>query len=195
MNPLRSMILALFNRRAEKTLKDVVKLLPLHEKAAVADLGCGGGIYSLEFAERIGEQGEVYAIDVNASHLAYTREKLRKAGIVERLTLVLAEENDSLLPDASVDLIFSRNSYHHIKDPVGYFKKISRALKPGGSLAVIDYIGNTGSGGSAQHTHHRQGHSTKPETIRGDLAEAGFRCVSQYDHLPGQSFQIFEKAG
>lgn len=195
MNPLRRLMLAFFNRRAKKTLDKVVNRLPLWEEAAVADLGCGGGIYTLEFADRIGGRGEVYAVDVKSSHLAYTREKVRKAGLAERLILVLAEEDDSLLPGASVDLIFSRNNYHHIKDPVVYFQKISRALKPGGSVAIIDYDGSPGNGRQTLRAGQRRGHSTRPEKIREDLAGAGFECITRYDHLPGQSFQIFKKAG
>lgn len=186
MNPLRRVMLALLNRRAKKTLDEVVNRLPLRKETAVADIGCGGGIYTLEFADRIGERGEVYAVDVKASHLAYTREKVRKAGLAERLTLVLAETDDSLLPEASVDLAFSRNSYHHIKDPVRYFGKIGKALKPGGTLAIIDYNDSPGSG-------HRHAHSTSPEEIRRDLADAGFKYKTGYDMLPGQSFQIFER--
>ena len=188
MNLLRKIVLTLLNRRAEKTLDEVVNQLPLRKVTVVADIGCGGGIYTLKFADRIGESGEVYAVDVNASHLAYTREKARKAGLAERLTLVLAETGDSLLPETSVDLAFSRNSYHHIKDPVRYFDKIGKALRPGGTLAIIDYDGSPGS-------RHRHGHSTSPEKIRKDLADAGFKYRTGYDMLPGQSFQIFERPG
>jgi ubiquinone/menaquinone biosynthesis C-methylase UbiE len=189
------MMLALFNRRAKKTLDQVLRFLPLQDKTAVADLGCGGGLYALEFAQRVGPIGEVYAVDVNAAHLAYTRKKGHKAGLTERLTLVLAKEDDSLLPNASVDLVFSRNSYHHIKDPVGYFEKIRRALKPGGSVAIIDYDGSPGDGRRVSITRHRRGHSSNPEIIRRDMAAAGFVCSSRYDHLPGQSFQLFERPG
>ena len=174
-----------FNRRAEEHMQEILKLLPLQEGAAVADLGCGGGIFTLEFAKRLGPAGEVYAVDVNAAHLAFVREQARKAELNRRIILVLAEEENSLLPEDSIDLVFSRFSYHHIKNPVRYFADLRHVLKPTGSLAVIDHDGSTGH--IAKH-----GHSVSSEEIRKELVQAGFVCTEQYNHLPGQSFQIFE---
>jgi len=173
-----------FNNRAEGSLTEVMQLLPLKEGAAVADLGCGGGAFTLEFARRLGPAGEVYAVDVNASHLAYVRDEARKAELNNRIILVLAEEDDSLLPENSIDLVFSRFSYHHIKEQIKYFTHLKRALKPTGSLVIIDH--DVSSRHMAKH-----GHAVSPEQIRGDLRDAGFTCTKQYDHLPGQSFQMF----
>lgn len=184
MSLLHRMIAFHFNKRAEESLTEVLQLLPLQEGTAVADLGCGGGAFTLEFARHLGPAGEVYAVDVNAAHLAYVRDKACEAKLNDRIILVLAEEDDSLLPENSIDLVFSRFSYHHIKERIKYFTHLKGALKPTGSLVIIDH--DISSRHMAKH-----GHAVSPEQIRGDLRDAGFNCTKQYDHLPGQSFQMF----
>ncbi len=183
MNFFNKIISKHFNKKALKTMKAVLPMLPLHQGQAIADIGCGGGAYTLEFATQVGDHGQVYAVDVNSARLAFIRRRALKLHLNHRITLVLAEEDDTLLPESQIDLAFLRNSYHHIKHPAHYFNNLRTTLKPTGQLVIIDY------------DHHSRtsprGHAVAPETIKDTLVEAGFRCTARFDHLPGQSFQLF----
>lgn len=161
----------------------ILPMLPLHAGAAVADIGCGGGAYTLEFARQVGPRGMVYAVDVDSTRLAYVRSQARRMNLLRQLTLVLAEKDDSLLPEAAIDLAFLRNSYHHIASPAAYFAKLGRTLKPNGILAVIDYDPSSRMAG--------RGHAVDPEEIDRTLTGVGFHLTARFDHLPGQSFQLF----
>jgi len=51
----------------------------------------------------------------------------------------LANPDDSLLPEKSVDLVFVRNVYHHLPSPEKYFQALIKKLKPGGRVAIVEY--------------------------------------------------------
>src|SRR5262249_2132928 len=48
---------------------------------AVLDLGCGPGRPTVPLAQRVGEQGEVVAVDIQEAMLDRAREKARAAGL------------------------------------------------------------------------------------------------------------------
>jgi len=47
----------------------------------IADLGAGGGYYTVRFAQLVGEQGKVYAIDVNENFLKIIEEEGATRGL------------------------------------------------------------------------------------------------------------------
>ena len=180
---LNELNLRLMNLEAKSRWRRIVTALEIQPQAVVADIGPGGGFYTKALA-RAASCGEVYAVDIESRNLKFIRKLAERDGFVERLVLVLGQEDDSLLPRDHFDLIFSSNAYHHIKNTVAYFRSIARALKRKGRVVVIDYDGS--SGWMPKH-----GHSTSPERIRNDLERAGLRLVEKLDLLPGQSFQSF----
>ncbi|MBN2508665.1 MAG: class I SAM-dependent methyltransferase [Spirochaetales bacterium] len=183
---LTTLKLKLLNAAASTTLNTVMDLLPFKEGDTVADIGSGGGCYTLAFARRTGNNGEVYAVDPDTRNLKFISARAAEAGLSQRIILVAAEPDDCLLAPESIDLAFSRNSFHHIKDPLMYFAVVHRCLKPHGHLAVIDH-GKSGKPGVPQ------GHWTEPLRIREVLTAVGFEESARYTHLPGQSFHIFKK--
>ena len=175
-----------FNETAsmEAAMPDrVIDALKLKPGQSVADLGAGGGYYSLRFA-RIVQPGQVFAVDINADYLAVIRSRAAEEGI-KNIQTVEAGETESNLAARSVDLIFLRDSYHHLPDRIEYFRKLRKCLKENGRVAIID--------------HKKQGfnfvslfgHTTDPAVIRTEMEEAGYELVESFDFLPQQSFQIF----
>lgn len=184
---LNRILPALLNREAARSLSGIREVLTVSEGQTVADLGSGGGLFTLEFARSVGQKGKVYAVDVESWNLAYVKRKAGAAGLTDRIILVLAEENDSLLPQGEVDLLFSRNSFHHLKTPETYFRRLRSTLKPGGRIVIIDHDGG-------RRLLPRMGHSTPADTIQSTLKQAGLVLKATYDILPGESFQIFQTA-
>ncbi len=176
------------NKEAEKYKSRIFEYLPVKENFHVADIGSGGGAFTLAMSEKAGLNGKIYAVDVNAKNLFYLGRKAKKAGLVDRIVLTLADEDDCVLPESACDLVFSRNSFHHINNPGEYFVKVARALKPSGILAVIDYDGTRG-------LPKYLSHYTPPLKIKNILEKTGFVHNKSFDILPGQSYQLFSKAG
>ncbi len=177
-----------FNRLAsspESMPGRTIDSLDIRQGQTVADLGAGGGYFALQFARKVGPSGRVYAVDINLKFLDYIARRADEAGI-RNLEAVLADEDNSRLPDSSIDIVFMRNVFNHLPGGGLYFKKLSRILKPGGKIAVIEYK-KTGSFSLSGLF----GNSTPEEEIVMALAEAGYERAERFDFLPRQSFNVF----
>ena len=99
----------------------------------VADVGCGGGIYSR--AWRALGASEVVGVDFSARMVADARE--RAAG---QLGLAFQQGNAAAtgLAPASRDIVFQRALIHHLESCEPAFAEAHRVLAPGGWLIVQD---------------------------------------------------------
>ena len=158
----------------------VVSTLAISPGDQIADLGSGGGYFTYRFAKAVGPTGQVYAIDVDESLLSYIEGQAEKRELPQIKTLHSPEDGIGLT-DASVDMIFLSNVYHHLPDQAEYFRRAGSALRPGGRLVVVEFRGNS----------FPRGHATTPDEIRTQLESVGYRLEAAHDFLEKQSFQIF----
>jgi arsenite methyltransferase len=177
----------MFNRRASnpKNKPDqILETLELQPRQNVADVGAGGGYFSLRFAELVGKEGKVFAVDTNSEFLEFIKNSAeeKRLGNVET---VFVTENCLTLPE-NVDLVFMRNVCHHIPNRSEYFRKLKNFLKPGGRIAIIEYR-------SAKRLSFRGmfGHCVPKETIVKEMTEVGYQLQEDLNFLPEQSFTIF----
>jgi ubiquinone/menaquinone biosynthesis C-methylase UbiE len=178
----------MFNKKASnpKNKPDqILETLALRQGQKVADIGAGGGYFSLRFANAVGREGQVFAVDTNEEFLEYIKYKAKEEGL-NNVETVLVTEDDLTLPKGSIDLIFMRNVYHHLTNRVQYFKRIKGLMKPEGRIAIIEY------------RHGRRfsfrgifGHYVPKEIIIKEMNEAGYQLEEDMDFLPEQSFTIF----
>ncbi len=164
----------------------VMAALAIERGAHVADLGAGGGYFTFRFAAAVGPDGVVYAVDVDPDMLDYLREQARERGL-GTIEVIAAAPDDARLPEGSVDLLFTCNTYHHLADRIAYFRRLRPALRPGARVAIIDYDGRGLFGWLF-------GHATPAATIRAEMEAAGYRLAAQHDFLTHQSFQVFVPA-
>lgn len=157
----------------------VVKTLALRKGQTVADLGAGGGYFSVLLAREVGSQGTVYAVDISRRSLNYIK-RYAKQHNVSNIKTVLAAADNPHLKKKSIDLVFTRNTYHHINNRVAYFRRLKQTLKRGGRVAVIDYLPRVYSS-----------HSTPEKKIVSEMKAAGYRRVKRCTFLSRQSFNIF----
>jgi cyclopropane fatty-acyl-phospholipid synthase-like methyltransferase len=125
----------------------------------------------------------VYAGDVNKNNLDYIARRAKEQGY-SNVEVILAKYDDPLLPEDGVDLIFTCNVYHHLKDRVDYFESAARYLRPDGRVAIIDLAGNS-------WIHRVFGHWTSQETSRSEMEAAGYQLTNKFDFLSRQTFQVF----
>ena len=125
------------SRDAWQKPREVIAVLAIKPGSRVADLGAGGGYFTWRLAEAIGPQGMVYAVEIDDTALKIIREEMTSRGITN-VVPIHAESHDAKLPEP-VDLIFTCDTYHHMKDRVTYFRSLSRSLKPGARVAILDF--------------------------------------------------------
>lgn len=175
-----------FNRTAAhpaSKAEQVVESLQIRPGMHIADLGAGGGYFSYLLANATGPQGRVYAVDVRPDFLNYIQAEAHKRKLTNIQT-VQAEANQSNLPDRSVDLLFTRNVFHHIPDQVAYFKKLRKSLRPGARVVVLDNL--------TSHPTVSAGHTSDPAAIHRTMQAAGYTRIASLSFLePRQSYQVF----
>jgi SAM-dependent methyltransferase len=160
----------------------VVEALALKPGQSIADIGAGTGYFSTRLA-RSTASPTVYAVDIEPSMVAYLKARAAKEGL-KNLVAVQAGSDGPNLP-AAVDTILIVDTYHHIPNRVAYFTKLKSALKPGGTLAIVDFRKDSPSGPPVEFRF-------TAEQISGELARAGFTLARQHEFLPRQLFLVYQ---
>lgn len=161
----------------------ILAQLGLRGGMAVADVGAGTGLFTLAMAETVGQQGKVYAVDVQSYFLDHIGQKARKAKL-DNVVLVRAEQGSARLPDGSVDLVLMCDSYHHVEQPAAYLASLKAALRPGGRLVIVDYIAIEGQSEAWMLEHVR----ATPAEFRAEIESAGFRFVRAHEGVLVENF-------
>lgn len=167
---------------------EIVAALGLPKGADVADIGAGTGFYSLMFAEAVGPEGRVYAVDISPDFIASIDERARMAGLTN-VTAVLNTADDVKLPEHSIDLAFICDTYHHFEYPESVMRSLYRALRPGGEVVVVDYQKIPGRSSTWIMNHVRLG----SEQAKAEITGFGFELVEQRDFLLTQYYLRFRK--
>jgi SAM-dependent methyltransferase len=121
--------------------KILSEILGLSTGKIVANLGAGGGMFTLQSARLVGEQGQVYAVDILKSALSDIDSKARMAGlhniktVWSNLEIVGAAKINDGLADFGllINVLFQSKKHYEI------LAEAARILKNGGKLLVIDW--------------------------------------------------------
>jgi len=178
------------NKRAASAkfkAEDILRTLAIKPTEIIADVGSGGGFFVFTFAKITAPNGQVYAVDTNEENLSFIQEQTAIMKL-DNVFTHLTTEDHLVLPDKKFDLIFMRNMFHHLHDPLAYFAALVKHLKPAGRVAVIDYKKPSGFSLSFSSLFH---HYSDPSLIAETMQKAGLNLPAAYDFLPDQSFQIF----
>jgi cyclopropane fatty-acyl-phospholipid synthase-like methyltransferase len=163
----------------------VVQALGLVPGQTVADIGAGTGVFSRALARAVGEEGTVYAVDVNAELLAHVARTAAAAGL-RNLRTAQASEDDPRLPQP-VDLVFLCDTFHHIPRRADYVRTLRRYLRPGGRIAVIDPPEDSRHLGALLVPSMRY----RMTDLERWMAEAGFEPAVRHDFLDGFFFVVY----
>src|SRR5205807_9440652 len=69
------------NREQEERCSLMLTNLGVKRGMTICDMGCGNGFYSLQLAKMTGEQGRVYAVDIQAEMLKMLKANAEEHGI------------------------------------------------------------------------------------------------------------------
>ena len=179
-------------KSAEQDLPRLVEALELKPGMTVADVGSGGGAMSVVLGHWIGS-GRVFATDVTENALRSTREYVKKEGL-RNVTVIEGAAAATNLPPACCDAIFLRNVYHHITEIDAFDKSLFDSLKPGGRLAIIDFVPRKGSPLPNGVPANREGHGIPPAVVIEEMQKAGFTYDRTIEKFDGVAFlTLFRK--
>jgi len=155
--------------------------LKIAEGSLVADLGAGGGWFTVRLARRVGPTGIVYAEDIQPLMLEAIKRRVQRENLANVRT-VLGTPRDSRLPKG-LDAVLIVGAYHEMEDPVTLLKNAADSLKPQGRIGVVDF--SAGAGGPGPEPDQRVDAET---VIRGATA-ASLEVISR-ETIPPFMFML-----
>jgi len=173
---------------------EILRLAGIKPGMKVADVLAGDGYYSELLSYVVGPKGHVWLIN-NLAFDNWSQPDLKNRLAGNRFSNVTAETvelDDMKLPAASLDAVLLVKVYHDLywvntnpKNPWpkidvgGVLDQLSRALKPGGALLLIDHSAKAGHGKDDAGELHR----IEEAFAVKDFASHGFVVVAKSDLL------------
>jgi ubiquinone/menaquinone biosynthesis C-methylase UbiE len=177
------------DREAWQKPEQVMDALQIAEDSVVADLGAGGGWFTIRLARRVLPHGTVYAEDVQRLMIEAIQRRVQREGLVNVKT-VLGESDDPFpgMPPNTLDAVLIVDTFNEMEHPVVLLRNVARALNSRGLIGIIDY--RQGEGGPGPDPQFR----VAPSVIIDAAKAAGLKLVGQDNHLlPYQYFLRFGK--
>jgi ubiquinone/menaquinone biosynthesis C-methylase UbiE len=159
--------------------------LRIAEGSAVADLGAGGGWFTMRLANRVGSNGVVYAQDVQPEMIEAITRRVRRANL-KQVKTVLGMDDDPRLP-APVDAVLIVDTYHEMAKPVMMLRHVRAALKPNGLIGIIEF--KKDGFGPGPPLDER----ADPERVIRDATAAGLRLKAHETFLRYQYLLVFAR--
>ncbi len=126
------LVLDLVTEAAARTNPDATNLL---------DLGCGAGNYALRMLGRVPEMA-VTLVDLSRPMLERARQRVADAG-GQHVRMMQGDIRALDLGGPQFDIILAAMVLHHLRGDDEWrtvFEKLFRALRPGGSLWIVDHV-------------------------------------------------------
>jgi len=169
----------------------IMDALQIADGSVVADLGAGGGWFTVRLARRVGPFGRVYAEDVQPQMIDLIKSRILREGLTN-VTTVLGLMTDPRLPPG-IDAALIVDSYNEMeietggthRDPVTLFKNLARSLKPQGRVGVVDFL--PGGGGPGPDPDQR----ADPKSVIRACEAAGLQFLKREEVPPFEFLLIF----
>jgi len=119
----------------------VVNALMARPGVRLLSLGSGPGGVEIEFAQQA-PGARITCVDLNEELLALGRTRARELAL--NIDFLKADLNTIDLPRAEFDIVWSHAALHHVVELERLAAQIKRALRPDGTLVVVDVISANG---------------------------------------------------
>lgn len=165
----------LSSRWATQRSTDVVLAAAPLRGAAVLDMGCGDGFYTLRFWDQ-GQPGRMVAVDAAARAVRVARSKAEDRPI----EFLIGDVHRSPCSDGCFDLVLLQNILHHDDDPARMIAEAFRLAprivlhEPNGNNPGLKIIEKT----SRYHREHQE-KSYAPLRLRRWIEAAGARVIHE----------------
>jgi ubiquinone/menaquinone biosynthesis C-methylase UbiE len=164
---------------SEKKYRDIgLQKLDAQPGERILEIGFGTGHCVLALARAVGEMGQVCGIDLSDGMLAMTQNRLRKAGLSDRVDLRVGDAAE--LPfDGDFDGVFMSFTLELFDSPEIplVLDQCYAALRPGGRIAVVALAKKPGTAVKIYEWFHEKmpvAVDCRPIYAQTDLTAAGF---------------------
>jgi SAM-dependent methyltransferase len=172
-------------REEEERPAVVLNAMNLKPTDIVADIGAGTGYFSFRIAPLVA-QGKVLAVDIQPEMLELLNEAKREKNI-SNVEGVLGTVETPNLPDSSIDVVLMVDAYHEFSHPREMMMNITKALKAGGRVVLVEYRGED------DRVPIKPLHKMTEAQVKKELSAVGLAWRETKAGLPWQHIFIFEK--
>jgi demethylmenaquinone methyltransferase/2-methoxy-6-polyprenyl-1,4-benzoquinol methylase len=132
---LNHLLSAGLDRRWRATAIRAMRLPP---DARVVDLCTGTADFAIA-AVHAAPRARVIGVDFAAAMLAIGRDKVRQAGLGDRVRLVRGDATTIPVRDGWADAATVGFGIRNVVDPIVALRELARVIRPGGTLAILEF--------------------------------------------------------
>ncbi|EAW29870.1 hypothetical protein GP2143_11744 [marine gamma proteobacterium HTCC2143] len=173
------------SREREERTDLLIQNMGLKDTDSVVDLGAGTGYFSFPIAQQL-SAGKVLAIDIEPEMLKRIEQRKTVSGI-QNIETVLASKTNPNIPADSVDVVLLVDAYHEFSHPREVMAAVSRGLKPGGRVILVEYRGED------RKVPIKRLHKMTQQQAKKELNAVGLRWQHTDQYLPQQHVMVFTK--
>jgi ubiquinone/menaquinone biosynthesis C-methylase UbiE len=165
---------------------EIMDALGIGDGSVVADLGAGGGWFTIRLSPRVGPNGIVYAEDVQPQMIKVIERRIALEGLKNiRPTRGTAE--DPRLPAGRLDAALMVDAFYEVQKPSVFLRNLAVSLKPNGRLGIVEFTKEGGGPGPEMDVR------VDPDDVIRDAEAAGFQLLERKTFLRYQYMLVFGK--
>jgi predicted methyltransferase len=163
--------------------EEVMQLAGVKPGMSVADVGAGGGYYTVRLARIVGPKGRVLAEDIIPETRDRLSDRIQRENL-DNVAVKLGTADNPMLPQASFDRVFLVHMYHEVASPYAFLWHLRDSVKPGGLVIVVD------------SNRPVQRHGIPPSQLKCELGALGLQPVKSSFLTGGEVYLMaFRVAG
>lgn len=122
-------------RKMFRNINEEVGLAGIKSGDYILDFGCGLGFNTIPAAQKVGNKGKVFALDINLKAIKIVKEKTRKYHL-NNIKAILSDCKTKL-KNKSINIVYLHNTLPIIKNKKAVLNEIHRVLKINGKLSYM----------------------------------------------------------
>ena len=159
----------------------VMDSLGVRSGMAIGEVGAGDGYFTWFLAERVGDSGQVYANDIDNDELDKIRRKIQRDSLTN-IVPVLGKTTETNFPDSTMDMVIMIYVFHHLEEPVPFFGNLTRTLKPGAPVVIVERDPEKYNGWS--------GHFYPKDKVLQIIENTGYRLAKIFTFLSRDNIYV-----
>ena len=180
------------DRDAWQRPDQIMDALNIGDGSVVADLGAGGGWFTVRLSIRVGPNGRVYAEDIQSQMIEALERRVKRENLTN-VKVTLGTPQDPRLEPGALDAVLIVDAYPEIAHPVTLLKNVVKALKPnrpgeqrqGGLVGIVNFTKDGGGPGPPLDER------VDPEKVIADARAAGLELRKRENFLRYQYLLVF----
>ena len=171
------------DRDAWQEPERVMDSLGVTSGTIVADIGAGGGWFTIKLASRVGPEGLVYAEDIQREMIESINRRVNRTNL-SNVETIIGTSNNPKIP-TPVDAVLMVDVYGEVEDPMALLRNVIPQLKKGGRIGIVEH--RLDGGGPGPPLQDR----VAPETIITTAEAVGLQLLTHDESFRYQYLLVF----